>query len=64
MPGPLPAFSNQYQLRYMTEATKKLRGLSPQANYTERPPLVAKVSANFLRIEVCRVVSSTDLLWP
>jgi hypothetical protein len=28
---------------------KKLRGLSPQANYipTERPPLVGDVSANF-----------------
>jgi hypothetical protein len=27
--------------------TKKLHGLSPQANYTERPPLVGEVSANF-----------------
>jgi hypothetical protein len=26
---------------------KKLRGLSPQANYTERPPLVSEVNANF-----------------
>jgi hypothetical protein len=27
---------------------------------TKRPPLVSDVSANFLRIEVCRVVSVTD----
>jgi hypothetical protein len=27
---------------------------------TERPPLVSEVSANFLRIEGCRVVSATD----
>jgi hypothetical protein len=26
---------------------KKLRGLSPQANYTEQPPHVGEVSANF-----------------
>jgi hypothetical protein len=26
---------------------KKLHGLSPQANYTERPPLVGEVIANF-----------------
>jgi hypothetical protein len=25
----------------------KLHGMSPQANYTERPPLVGEVSANF-----------------
>ena len=27
---------------------------------TERPPPVGEVSANFLRIEVCHVVSATD----
>jgi hypothetical protein len=27
---------------------------------TERPPPVGKVSANFLRIERCHVVSATD----
>jgi hypothetical protein len=26
---------------------KKLRGFSPQVNYTEGPPLVGEVSANF-----------------
>jgi hypothetical protein len=29
----------------------KLHGLSPRANYTEGPPLVSEVIANFLRIE-------------
>jgi hypothetical protein len=30
------------------EQTKKLRGLSPRANYTDRaPPIVGEVSANF-----------------
>jgi hypothetical protein len=29
---------------------KKLRGLSPLANYAERPPLVDEDSANILRI--------------
>jgi hypothetical protein len=28
--------------------TQKLRGFSPQANYTERLPLVSEVSANFI----------------
>jgi hypothetical protein len=28
-----------------------LRGLSPRANYIERPPLVGEVSANVSRIE-------------
>jgi hypothetical protein len=32
---------------------------SPQANYTERPPLVGEVSANFC-IYRCRVVNATD----
>jgi hypothetical protein len=32
----------------------KLRGLSPQANYTERPPLVGEVSANFWGLRVLR----------
>jgi hypothetical protein len=31
---------------------------------TERPPLVGEVSANFLRIEGCRVVSAADPLRP
>jgi hypothetical protein len=26
---------------------KKLRGFIPQAKYTERPPLIGEVSANF-----------------
>jgi hypothetical protein len=29
-----------------TDCYKKLRGLSPPANYTERPPLAGEVSAN------------------
>jgi hypothetical protein len=37
-----------------TQKTKH-RGLSPQANYIYRAPLVGEVSANF-----CRVVSETD----
>jgi hypothetical protein len=32
-------------LRHILSKTK-LRGLSPQANYTERPPLVGEDSAN------------------
>jgi hypothetical protein len=28
---------------------------------TERPPLVVEISANFLRIEVCRKISAADL---
>jgi hypothetical protein len=28
-------------------STKKIRVFSPPANYTERPPLVGEVSANF-----------------
>jgi hypothetical protein len=32
--------------RYYVEL-KKLRGFSPQANYTDRPPLIGEVSANF-----------------
>jgi hypothetical protein len=39
---------------------KKLRGLSPQANYTERPPLVGEVSVNFFADRGCRVVSAMD----
>jgi hypothetical protein len=35
-------------------------GFSPQANYTERPPLVGEVSANFFVYRGCRVVSDTD----
>jgi hypothetical protein len=33
---------------------------SPQANYTERPPLVGEVSANFSANRGCRVVSAAD----
>jgi hypothetical protein len=40
------------------------RGLSPRANYTERPPVVGEDSANFLLIEGCRVVSAMDPLRP
>jgi hypothetical protein len=39
---------------------KKLRGLSPRANYTERPPLVGEVSGNFCGVRGCDVVSVTD----
>jgi hypothetical protein len=40
---------------------KKLRGLSPQANYTDqRPPLVSEVSANFFANRGCHVVSVTN----
>jgi hypothetical protein len=38
---------------------KKLGGLSPQANYTERPPLVSEVSAKYAG-RGCHVVSVTD----
>jgi hypothetical protein len=31
----------------VTKLKTKLRGLSPQANYTEWPPLVGEISANF-----------------
>jgi hypothetical protein len=36
-------------ISYHTILKKKIKlcGLSPQANYTERPPLVGEVSANF-----------------
>jgi hypothetical protein len=30
-----------------SHSKKKLHGLSPQANYTDRPPLVGEVIANF-----------------
>jgi hypothetical protein len=32
---------------YLCFIAKKLRGLSQQANYTERPAIVGEVSANF-----------------
>jgi hypothetical protein len=32
----------------------KLRGLSPRANYTERPPLVGEAIANFCGYRVTR----------
>jgi hypothetical protein len=54
--------------RYLSIAvvnqTNKLRGLSPQANYTDRPPPVGEVSANFLQIEGCCAVGVADPLQP
>jgi hypothetical protein len=57
--GPLYLFLVQ------TESTsgphKKLRGLSPQANYTDRgPSFVSEVSANLFEDRVCCVVSVTN----
>jgi hypothetical protein len=46
---------HNFMERFWTKCYKlkktKLRGFSPQANYTDRLPLVGEVSANFLRIE-------------
>jgi CBS-domain-containing membrane protein len=38
---------------------KKLRGLNPRVNYTDRPTLVGEVSAKFAD-RGCHVVSVTD----
>jgi hypothetical protein len=35
------------RIQHIPNIKKKLHGLSPQANYTERPPLVGEVIANF-----------------
>jgi hypothetical protein len=35
------------QLNKLLSSKKNLYGLSPQANYTDRPPLVGEVIANF-----------------
>jgi hypothetical protein len=43
----------------MNKKTKKTRGLSPRANYTDRPPIVGEVSAKFAD-RGCYVVSVTD----
>jgi hypothetical protein len=43
----------------ITITIKKLRGLNPRSNYTERPPLVGDVSANFCGWG-CHMVSVTD----
>jgi hypothetical protein len=41
----IPATRPEYI--YLARLHSKLRGLSPRANYSERPPLVGEVSANF-----------------
>jgi hypothetical protein len=44
---------------------KKLRGLSPRANYTDRATAVCQQSyCQLLRIEGCRVVSAVDPVQP
>jgi hypothetical protein len=46
------SFGERYAgVEFMLCWKKKLRCLSPRANYTERPPLVGEYSANFLWIE-------------
>jgi hypothetical protein len=45
---------------YLCE-TKKLRGLSPRANYTDRATAACRRSySQLLRIQECHVVSVTD----
>jgi hypothetical protein len=47
----VPCSQSLYRLRYRDYYSdvnyKKSSGFSPRANYTERPPLVREVSANF-----------------
>jgi hypothetical protein len=46
------------------ELTNSVASVRERTVPTERPPLVREVSANFLRIEECRVVSAADPLPP
>jgi hypothetical protein len=44
----------------MFNTLKKLHGLSPRANYTDRQLLVGEVTANFFADRGCHVASVTD----
>jgi hypothetical protein len=49
---------------YATKLTNSVALVHERTIPTERPPLVGEVSANFLRIKGCHMVSVADPLWP
>jgi hypothetical protein len=47
---------------YLRKGTNSVALVRERTILTERPPLVGEVSANFLRLEGCRMISAVDPL--